>query len=62
MRTRRRPSGSHPTTALRGKQKAAEQLAMRFMSVSLRQRPYQPFADLRFQFPGHEGRGIIDAS
>ncbi len=39
-----------------GKQKEAEQLAMReFMSVPLRQRPYQPFADLRFQFPGHEG-------
>src|SRR6185369_12753044 len=39
-----------------GKQKEAEQLAMRvFMSEPLRQFPYQPFADLRFQFPGLEG-------
>ena len=39
-----------------GKQKEAEQLAMRvFMSEPLRQFPYQPFADLRFQFPGREG-------
>jgi alpha-L-fucosidase 2 len=38
-----------------GKQKEAEQLALRvFMSEPLRQRPYQPFADLRFQFPGHD--------
>jgi alpha-L-fucosidase 2 len=38
-----------------GKQKEAEQLAMRvFMSEPLRQRPYQPFGDLRFQFPGHD--------
>ena len=38
-----------------GKQKEAEALAMKeFMSEPLRQRPYQPFADLRFQFPGHE--------
>jgi alpha-L-fucosidase 2 len=36
-----------------GKQKEAEQLAMKeFMSVPLRQMPYQPFADLRLQFPG----------
>src|SRR6266516_179114 len=39
-----------------GKQKEAEQLAMRvFMSEPLRQFLYQPFADLRLQFPGHEG-------
>jgi alpha-L-fucosidase 2 len=38
-----------------GKQKEAESLAMReFMSVPLRQMPYQPCADLRLQFPGHE--------
>ncbi len=38
-----------------GKQKEAEELAMReFMSVPLRQMPYQPFADLRLQFSGHE--------
>ncbi|MGC3956444.1 MAG: glycoside hydrolase family 95 protein [Verrucomicrobiota bacterium] len=38
-----------------GKQKEAEQLAMKeFMSVPLKQMPYQPFADLRLQFPGHE--------
>lgn len=38
-----------------GKQKEAEALAMKeFMSQPLRQRPYQPFADLRFQFPGHD--------
>ena len=37
-----------------GKQKEAEQLAMQeFMSVPLKQMPYQPFADLRLQFPGH---------
>jgi alpha-L-fucosidase 2 len=40
---------------LDGKQKDAEQLAMKeFMSVPIRQMPYQPFADLRLQFPGHE--------
>jgi alpha-L-fucosidase 2 len=40
---------------LDGKQKEAEQLAMKeFMSVPIRQMPYQPFADLRLQFPGHE--------
>lgn len=38
-----------------GKQKEAEALAMKeFMSVPLKQMPYQPFADLRLQFPGHE--------
>lgn len=38
-----------------GKQKEAERLAMKeFMSVPIRQMPYQPFADLRLQFPGHE--------
>ncbi|HEY9174984.1 MAG TPA: glycoside hydrolase family 95 protein [Verrucomicrobiae bacterium] len=38
-----------------GKQKEAEDLAMReFMSVPLRQMPYQPFADVRLTFPGHE--------
>jgi alpha-L-fucosidase 2 len=38
-----------------GKQAEAEQLAMReFMSVPLRQMPYQPFADLKLDFPGHE--------
>lgn len=38
-----------------GKQKEAEQLAMReFMSQPLRQMPYQPFADLRLSFPGHQ--------
>lgn len=36
-----------------GKQKEAEALAMKeFMSVPLRQMPYQPFADLRLEFPG----------
>ena len=41
-----------------GKQKEAEQLAMRvFMSEPLRQFPYQPFADLRFEFPGHDRAG-----
>jgi len=38
-----------------GRQKQAEQLAMEhFMSVPLRQMPYQPFADLRIQFAGAE--------
>lgn len=38
-----------------GKQQEAEQLALtNFMSVPLRQMPYQPFADLRLKFPGHE--------
>lgn len=37
-----------------GQQREAEQLAMKeFMSVPLRQMPYQPFADLRLEFPGH---------
>lgn len=37
-----------------GRQGEAEQLAMQhFMSVPLRQAPYQPCADLRLQFPGH---------
>lgn len=38
-----------------GKQREAEDLATRtFMSVPLRQMAYQPFADLRLTFPGHE--------
>ncbi|BET68881.1 glycoside hydrolase family 95 protein [Opitutales bacterium ASA1] len=38
-----------------GKQKEAEALAMqRFMSVPLRQMAYQPLADLRLAFAGHE--------
>lgn len=38
-----------------GKQKEAEQLAMKeFMSVPLRQKAYQPFGDLFIEFPGHE--------
>ena len=38
-----------------GKQAEAEELAMReFMSVPLRQMPYQPFADVKLDFPGHE--------
>ena len=37
-----------------GKQRDAERLAMEhFMSVPLRQMPYQPFGDLRLHFPGH---------
>ncbi len=37
-----------------GKQKEAEDLAMKeFMSVPLRQEAYQPFADIRLDFPGH---------
>jgi len=39
-----------------GKQKEAEDLATKeFMSVPLRQMGYQPFADVRLSFPGHEG-------
>ncbi len=39
---------------LEGRQEEAEHLAMQeFMSVPLRQMPYQPFADLRVEFPGH---------
>lgn len=35
-----------------GRQKEAEELAMKeFMSIPLRQMPYQPFADLQFVFP-----------
>jgi alpha-L-fucosidase 2 len=38
-----------------GKQREAEQLAMEhFMSVPLRQLPYQPFGDLKLTFPSHE--------
>jgi alpha-L-fucosidase 2 len=38
-----------------GRQKEAEEIAMKeFMSVPLRQMPYQPLADLRLEFPGHE--------
>jgi alpha-L-fucosidase 2 len=38
-----------------GKQKEAEALAMQeFMSVPLRQKAYQPCADLNLVFPGHE--------
>ncbi len=54
-----RPGASNHLAAIRqllfdGKQKEAEQLAMReFMGAPLRQMPYQPFADLRLQFPGH---------
>ena len=37
------------------KQKEAEDLAMKnFMSVPLRQIPYQPFADVKLSFPGHK--------
>jgi alpha-L-fucosidase 2 len=37
------------------KQREAEQLAMgHFMSVPLRQMPYQPFGDLKLTFPGHK--------
>jgi len=40
---------------LEGKQKEAERLAMeRFMSVPLRQMPYQPFGDLLLELPGHD--------
>ena len=38
-----------------GKQRDAERLAMKeFMSVPLRQVPYQPLGDLKLTFPGHE--------
>ena len=38
-----------------GKQREAEQLAMEhFMSMPLRQVPYQPFGDLNLHFPRHE--------
>lgn len=38
-----------------GKQREAEALAMeKFMSVPLRQMPYQPFGDIVLEFPGHE--------
>jgi alpha-L-fucosidase 2 len=38
-----------------GRQKAAEELAMRhFMSVPLRQEAYQPFGDLQIAFPDHD--------
>ena len=38
-----------------GKQQEAEKLAMEhFMSVPMRQMPYQPFGDLTLTFPGHE--------
>ena len=38
-----------------GKQREAEKLATEhFMSVPLRQMPYQPFGDLLLEFPGHE--------
>jgi alpha-L-fucosidase 2 len=41
-----------------GKQRQAEQLAMKeFMSVPVRQMAYQPFGDLRLEFPGHEAAG-----
>ena len=41
-----------------GKQREAEKLAMEhFMSVPLRQFPYQPFGDLLLEFPGHEKAG-----
>ena len=38
-----------------GKQREAEELAMKqMMSVPLRQEKYQPFGDLRLNFPGHD--------
>jgi len=38
-----------------GKQKEAETLALEeFMSIPLRQKAYQPLADLKLHFPGHE--------
>jgi alpha-L-fucosidase 2 len=38
-----------------GKQKEAEALAMKeFMSIPLRQLPYQPFGDVLLSFPGHD--------
>jgi alpha-L-fucosidase 2 len=53
------PGASNHLAAIRqllfdGKQKEAEALAMKeFMSIPLRQLPYQPFGDVRLQFPGH---------
>jgi len=39
-----------------GKRQEAERLAgEKFMSVPLRQMPYQAFGDLRLEFPGHDG-------
>lgn len=58
------PGASNHLAAIRqllfeGKQKEAEQLAMaEFMSVPLRQMAYQPFADLRLEFPGHENASL----
>jgi alpha-L-fucosidase 2 len=58
------PGASNHLAAIRqllfeGKQKEAEHLAMKeFMSVPLRQMPYQPFADLRLEFPGHENASM----
>ena len=44
-----------------GKQKEAEDLAMReFMSVPVRQRAYQSFGDLLLDFPGVQESGISD--
>jgi len=38
-----------------GKQREAHKLAMQeFMSVPLRQKPYQPLGDLKLSFPGHD--------
>jgi alpha-L-fucosidase 2 len=54
------PGASNHLAAIRqllfdGKQNEAEALAMKeFMSVPLRQMAYQPFGDVRLQFPGHE--------
>lgn len=54
------PGASNHLVAIRqllfdGKQKEAEVLAMKeFMSVPLRQMAYQPFGDVRLQFPGHD--------
>ncbi len=56
-----RPGASRHLPELRellfaGKQKEAEQLAMdTFMSVPLRQMPYQPFGDVILRFPDHAG-------
>jgi alpha-L-fucosidase 2 len=42
-----------------GKQRAAEQLAMKeFMSVPLRQKAYQPFGDLRLDFPPEHAKAV----
>ena len=54
------PGASNHLAAIRqllfdGKQKEAEALAMKeFMSVPLKQMAYQPFGDVRLQFPGHD--------